>query len=160
MIQGGSDAAHQGRETGGSAPGAALALHHIGFVVADIERATEEYVDRFGYRVRTPTIHDPLQTAYIRFLSLPNADSFLELVSPDGPQSKLSGALTRGGGPNHLCYAVHDIEAACREMRTKAMLLMQPPVAAAAFPGRRIAWLIGADRVPVELVERGLPGAV
>jgi methylmalonyl-CoA/ethylmalonyl-CoA epimerase len=38
------------------------------------------------------------------------------------------------------------------------MLLLQRPVPAAAFPGRRIAWLMGDDRLPVELVEEGADG--
>lgn len=139
---------------------APLELHHVGIVTRDVAEATADYVRRFGYEVRTPIIHDPTQTAFVQFLSLPGSPSFVEFVAPDGPESKLSGALSKGGGLNHLCYAVSDIDEACRELRNQAMLLMQPPIAAVAFPDRRIAWLIGRDRIPIELVERGLPGGV
>jgi methylmalonyl-CoA/ethylmalonyl-CoA epimerase len=135
-----------------------LNLHHVGIVVADIERATEDYVRRLGCNVRTAVIHDPNQTAYVRFLSQPGDPVFLELVAPDSATSKLSNALKKGGGLNHLCYAVTDIEAACQELRGRGLFLLQPPVEAVAFPGRRIAWLIGRDRIPLELVERGQPG--
>ena len=124
----------------------------------DIAQATEHYVRRLGFEVRGPIIHDPVQTAYVRFLSQPGDSVFLELVSPDGPDSKLWNALKRGEGLNHLCYAVDDIESACRELRSPGMYLLQAPVSAAAFPGRKLAWLIGRDRIPIELVERGPDG--
>jgi methylmalonyl-CoA/ethylmalonyl-CoA epimerase len=133
-------------------------LHHVGILVKDIAAASEDYVRRLGCVAQTGIIHDPTQTAYVRFLSQPGDPIFLELVSPDREDSKLSPALDKGGGLNHLCYAVDDIESACRELRRRSMYLVQPPVAAAAFPGRRIAWLVGRDRVPVELVERGPQG--
>lgn len=135
-----------------------LNLHHVGIVVKDIAAAADDYVRRLGCMVHTGIIHDPTQTAYVRFLSQPGDPVFLELVSPDRDDSKLSHALSKGGGLNHLCYAVDDIESACQELRRRGMYLVQPPVAAVAFPGRRVAWLVGRDRVPVELVERGPQG--
>lgn len=134
---------------------APLQLHHIGILVSDIAESTGIYVNRFGYEVRSPIIHDPEQTARVRFLALCGSPVFIELVTPDGPHSKLSRALSRGGGLNHVCYAVDDIDAACRRLREQEMLLVQPPVSAVAFPGRKIAWLIGNDRIPVELVDAG-----
>ena len=130
-------------------------LHHIGFLVPDIPTAAETYTRRYGYELTSDIILDPTQTAYVQFLRVPGDSVHLELVSPAGEQSKLSNALRKGGGLNHLCYATNDIEAACRFLRTEQMMLLQPPVAAVAFPGRRIAWLMGADRTPIELVESG-----
>ncbi len=135
-----------------------LSLHHVGIVVKDIAEATDYYVRRLGCEVRSEIVHDSTQTAYVRFLSQPGDSVFLELVSPDREDSKLTNALNKGGGLNHLCYAVDDIESGCRELRAQGLYLIQPPVAAAAFPGRRIAWLIGRDRIPFELVERGPKG--
>jgi methylmalonyl-CoA/ethylmalonyl-CoA epimerase len=133
-------------------------LHHVGILVSNIEQATEDYIRRYGFEIRSPIVHDPNQTAYVRFLSLQGDSVFVELVSPDRPESKLSNALRKGGGLNHLCYAVDDIEFACKELREQGMYLLQKPVQAVAFPGRRIAWLIGGDRIPIELVERGPDG--
>jgi len=98
-------------------------------------------VHRFGYTVESPVIHDPAQTAYVQFLRLPGKASF-------------QGAK-KGGGPNHLCYSVGDIEAAVTKLRDAGMITLCEPVDAVAFPGRRIAWLMGQDRIPVELVEKG-----
>jgi hypothetical protein len=81
-----------------------LALHHVGFAVAAIELTTRSYVTRYGYAIRTPVIHDPLQTAFVQFLALPGDHVYLELVSPDGPASRLSSAVRRGGTqPSLLC---------------------------------------------------------
>jgi methylmalonyl-CoA/ethylmalonyl-CoA epimerase len=135
-------------------------LHHVGVVVPDIDRAAELYVHRFGYTPRTEKIHDPVQTAHVQFFRLGNDLVYLELVSPDGPQSKLMGALQRGGGLNHLCFVTTDIDATCRALRARQMLVLHAPVPATAFSGRRIAWLMGEDRIPIELVEAGGPDAL
>ena len=71
------------------------------------------------------------------------------------PESKLAAAVNKGGGLNHLCYSVGDIEAAVTKLRDAGMITLCEPVDAVAFPGRRIAWLMGQDRIPVELVEKG-----
>ena len=137
-----------------------LALHHVGVVVEDINRAREEYVSSFGYQVCTGVVADPVQTAYVQFLRLPGDAVFLELVTPDGPGSKLANALRTGRRLNHLCFATAQLEAACASLRAKGLFPLQRPVAAAAFAGRRIAWFLGKDRVPIELVERGIPGEI
>jgi len=130
-----------------------LGVHHIGLVVPDIAKAAEIYTRRYGYELASEIILDRTQTAYVQFLRLPGDSVQLELVSPDSEHSKLSNSLRKGGGLNHVCYATGDIEAACRRLRAEQMILLRPPVDAAAFPGRRIAWLMGSDRTPIELVE-------
>lgn len=132
-----------------------LNLHHIGIAVRDIPEAASLYLRRFGYELSSGIVHDRIQTAYVQFLRLPGHSVYLELVSPDGPASKLANALNKGGGLNHLCYAVDNIDAECSRLRGEGLLLLCAPVSAVAFQGWRIAWLMGADRVPFELVERG-----
>jgi methylmalonyl-CoA/ethylmalonyl-CoA epimerase len=135
-----------------------LSLHHVGIAVVDVPAAVARYAREFGYEVKSDVIHDAFQTAYVQFLRLPGDSVFLEFVAPDGERSKLAAAVGKGGGLNHLCYGTPDIEGACISLRRSGLFLLQSPVAAAAFPGRRIAWLMGADRVPVELVETDSPG--
>jgi len=131
-------------------------LHHIGVAVRDIAAAAKELHDLFDYRIRSGLVHDPIQTAYVQFLQMEGDSSYVELVAPDGPNSKLVGALKRGGGLNHLCYATADIEGMCGELRAGGMVVIQEPVPATAFPGRRIAWLMGGGRILTELVEEGV----
>jgi methylmalonyl-CoA/ethylmalonyl-CoA epimerase len=132
-----------------------FSIHHIGVTVEDIGRTASLYTNSFGYKLATDIIHDPAQGAYVQFLCLPGDKVYLELVQPDSPGSKLSRALARGGGLNHVCYAVDDIEAAQQGLRKRGFFLIAAPVAAVAFNGRRIAWLRGKDHVIIELVERG-----
>ena len=130
-----------------------MRLHHIGVVAKDLAGAAELYRLRFGYEPSGGVVHDPEQTAYVQFLRLPGDEVLMELVAPDGAGSKLAGAASSREGLHHLCYGTDDIEAACDDLRSKGMTLVSRPVAAVAFGGRRIAWLMGKDRMLVELLE-------
>jgi methylmalonyl-CoA/ethylmalonyl-CoA epimerase len=46
-----------------------------------------------------------------------------------------------------------ELDATCQRLRQDQMLVVQRPTQAVAFPGRRIAWLLGEDRTLVELLE-------
>jgi methylmalonyl-CoA/ethylmalonyl-CoA epimerase len=131
-----------------------LQFHHVGMVVDLIDKHSALYVERFGYELRSEVIHDPKQTAYVQFLAFPGQNVYLELVAPDAPDSFLSNALRKGGGLNHVCYSTADIDAACRDLRSKNMFLMRRPTEAVAFDQRRVAWMKGKDNLLVELVER------
>lgn len=135
-----------------------LALHHVGYAVKAIEPVSQMYVGRYGYEVRTPVIHDPFQTALVQFLAFPGDRVYLELVSPDGPESRLTNAVRKGGGLNHLCYTAENLEKAIGCLTQSGMLLIMPPQPAVAFAGRRVCWFLGEDPVPIELVERNEVG--
>src|ERR1700722_1095970 len=109
-----------------------FSLHHVGHAVAAIELASEFYVQKLGYQVHTAVIHDTTQTAYVQFLRLPGESAYVELVAPDGPQSKLSTAARKGGGLNHLCYSVEDIEGAVEHLCKSGMMLLSGPTPAVA----------------------------
>lgn len=133
----------------------ALKLHHVGHLVKDIKAAAQSLTQEYGYRIETKVIEDQVQTAFVQFLRLPKSTSWLELISPNGGNSKLSAALKRGGGLHHLCYEVEDIDQACIELRNRKLVLLSKPVPAVAFGGRRIAWFIDNTRLLTELVEAG-----
>lgn len=131
-----------------------LLLHHVGYAVKQIDEIALSYRARFGYSVETGLIHDPAQTAYVQFLQLPGESSYLELVAPDGPESKLTNVVRRGGGLNHLCYTCSSLEEAITHLEDTGMRLISDPKPAVAFAGRRICWLLADDPLPIELVER------
>ena len=131
-----------------------LRLHHVGYATAEIAPTVETYVQRFGYERSTEVIHDALQTALVQFLKLPGEATYLEFVAPDGPKSKLTGVVKRGARLNHLCYSAGELEAAIEHLEASGMRLISDPKPAVAFAGRRICWLMGADNLPIELVER------
>jgi methylmalonyl-CoA/ethylmalonyl-CoA epimerase len=131
-----------------------LNLHHVGYVTKAIDQASEIYVRRYGYEILTPIMHDPLQTALVQFLKLAGDSSYLEFVAPDGPDSKLTNVAKRGGGLNHLCYTSGPLEETIAHLGKTKLRLISDPAPGVAFAGRRICWLLGADPVPIELVER------
>ena len=130
-----------------------LNLHHVGYAVELIDPIAATYVDRFGYEVSTPVIHDPLQTALVQFLRLRGDRVYLEFVAPDGPNSKLA-KVAKFAGLNHLCYTAGPLEQTITQMEQRGLRLISDPKPGAAFAGRRICYLQGQDRVPIELVER------
>ena len=130
-------------------------LHHNGFLVKDVSAAAQDFVSRLGYVIKSDVIEDPVQTAYVQFLRQPGTTSWLELVMPNGVDSKLTNALRKGSGLHHLCYEVGDIECACEHLRNHGMLMLAEPTPAAAFPGRRIAWFMDQSGFLVELLESG-----
>ncbi|MBV9442579.1 MAG: VOC family protein [Acidobacteriaceae bacterium] len=136
-----------------------LKLHHIGLCVDNIERHRPIYT-AVGYAERTDVIHDPAQTAYVQFFLLSGADHYLELVAPDGPESKLARAVKKNQLLNHLCYAVSDVAETCRSLEKAGWRLISEPEPAVAFEGRSIAWIASPDMLIVELVEAGPPGSL
>jgi methylmalonyl-CoA/ethylmalonyl-CoA epimerase len=135
----------------------ALNLHHIGYVVPEIAPVAEQYVTRYGYQLASPILHDPTQTAYVQFLQLPGDHTYLELVTPDGPASKLTNAVRRGGKLHHLCYLANRLEDTLPHLEANGMVLISQPTPAVAFAGRRICWLVDEAGLLVELVERRDP---
>ncbi len=131
----------------------ALHFHHVGYVTKTIDQIAATYVNRYGYVLATPVIHDPLQTAFVQFLNLPGDRAYLEFVAPDGPESKLSNAAKRGG-LNHVCYTAGALEKTIAELEESGARLISEPKAGVAFGGRRICWMVGEDPLPIELVER------
>lgn len=130
-------------------------LHHVGVLVKDIEAETRNFVERFRYVIESSIIEDRTQTAWVRFLRQEGASSWIELITPNGEDSKLTSALKTGGGLHHFCYEVVDLEMARNDLRKAGMMLLGAAVPAAAFPGRSIAWLMGLNRILVELLEAG-----
>ncbi|MEE9391159.1 MAG: VOC family protein [Planctomycetota bacterium] len=131
-----------------------LCFHHIGMAVQDIASATRVLEDSLGCRSTGPPVDDPLQKATVSFLkSEHEGDPTIELVAPLGADSHLHDVLQRGGGAYHICYEVDDLEAKVAELKSKRWLVIQQPLPAAAFDGRRIAWLYAPTRALFELLE-------
>ncbi len=131
-----------------------LRLKHVGIVVEDIPAAISVFA-ALGYKAVGAVVHDPVQTAFVQFLGLGGDATLLELVCPDGPASKVARAASKGGGLNHLCYETDDIEATLASMHERGLFVLAKPTPAPAFEGRPIAWLMGRNGIPVEVVQAG-----
>jgi catechol 2,3-dioxygenase-like lactoylglutathione lyase family enzyme len=137
-----------------------LRLHHIGIAVRTIEESRAFYVDVLHYKERTPVIHDPIQTAFVQFFSIPGADHYIELVAPDSDNSKLREATRKGQSLNHLCYSCENIAHMVSFLKESGCFVIRDPVPAVAFDGRLIAWLMTPEGLLTEIVERGPEGSL
>ena len=73
-------------------------FHHVGFVVASIEKITEPLERALGVERAGPVVHDPLQQARVAFLCSegPGAAA-VELVEADGETSHRRSIWTAAG---------------------------------------------------------------
>lgn len=100
-------------------------------------------------------IHDPLQTVTVAFL-YPRSpgNPTIELVEPAGSGSVVHKFLQRGGGLHHFCYEVDCLSRQLEFAKLNRDLIVRPPAQAAAFEGRRIAWIYTRNKLLVEYVEK------
>ena len=128
-------------------------LHHLAVVVGDIEGSAELYSRLLSLEPLGPVVRDPQQKVFVQFLagkSLGNLQ--LELLSPAGDDSPVAEALAKGGGPNHLCFEVGDLDETITSARKDGCRVICPPVDAAAMQGRRIAFVFTPDQQVMEFV--------
>jgi methylmalonyl-CoA/ethylmalonyl-CoA epimerase len=130
------------------------ALHHVGFVVADIATAMDGFLHSLGASWDHRVFEDPRQKVKVAFLATGPGDPLVELVQPIGEDSPVRSFLERkGGGLHHFCYQTADLEAELRLMRSRRAMLVRKPTPAVAFDGRRIAWMLTQENLLLEFLE-------
>jgi methylmalonyl-CoA/ethylmalonyl-CoA epimerase len=130
-------------------------LHHVGYVTASIAGSVEEYANATGLAWDGRIIHDPLQMVSVAFLSGGDEKfASVELVEPAGPRSPVNRFLAAGGGLHHICIEVDDLNAHIKASVAAGCTLVRVPLPAAAFSGRKIAWITTSTGQLVELLQR------
>ena len=131
-----------------------LELDHVGYVVADIDQYLEEFfIPLFRPSFVSQVIEDPVQQVRVALVTL-WAGGRIELIQPTDEASPVNRILKdKRGGLYHLCYSVKHLEPAVARFRQKGSLLISGPTPAAAFDGRRIAFLYTPQFDVIELVE-------
>jgi methylmalonyl-CoA/ethylmalonyl-CoA epimerase len=146
-----------------NSPAASIALswvprgtfHHVGFVVASIQNSVKGFAESLEAEWDGVITHDPNQVVRVTFLrSRSAADPLFELIEPAGEKSPVIPFLNKGGGLHHLCYEVTDLEKQLASIRAQGGLITRPPMPAAAFGGRRIAWVYTRGKLLIEYLER------
>ena len=107
-------------------------LHHVGYVVPNIKSGIRRFLDNGGELVVGPT-EDPRLGVVCTLIRMPEGVD-LELVAPlPDSEPPITGRLNRGGGLDHLCFWVEDLDASlASEIENEAMLLV-PPTYAVTF---------------------------
>ena len=132
----------------------APSLHHLGIVVKSIQESVEGVCASMNARWTFPISADPIQKVRVTFLEQEGSPVLLELIEPASEDSPVTKFLAGGGGLNHACYEVDDLDAHVAAMRKARCTLIRSPKPAVAFDGRRIAWMLTPQRVLVEFLER------
>jgi methylmalonyl-CoA/ethylmalonyl-CoA epimerase len=131
------------------------AFHHVGFVVASIERSIRGFSETTESEWDGVITHDPNQGVRVTFLRRQEAaDPLIELVEPAGEDSPVTPFLARGGGLHHVCFEAENLEKQLQFVRSKGGLITRQPLPAAAFGGRRIAWVYTRQKLLIEYLER------
>ena len=129
-----------------------MKIHHLGYAV----RAISEGVDAFralGYEPVSGVTEDTSRFVSICFLR--NGDLIVELVAPNGDDSPVQKKLLGGiGAPYHVCYEVEDLERSILELAQNGFVLFDPPLAAPALGGCRVAFLFNKIIGVIELFEK------
>jgi methylmalonyl-CoA/ethylmalonyl-CoA epimerase len=113
------------------------ALHHVAFVVADLDRALQEQ-RRIGFEVSE---RFTLEEQGVEVATLPAGASWIELIRPLDPEGAIARFMAkRGEGFHHVAYAVPDLEAALRELREAGVRLIDETPRSGAH-GWRIAFV-------------------
>lgn len=131
-------------------------VHHVGYVTDSIAGSVREYERATDLVWDGRIIHDPLQMVRVAFLS--SGESGLvtvELVEPAGSRSPVNPFLAAGGGLHHVCLEVPDLQAHSLASQDAGCTLIRVPMPAAAFGGRKIAWIRTTGGQLIELLEHG-----
>ncbi|MFQ5603404.1 MAG: VOC family protein [bacterium] len=132
-----------------------IELHHIGIATDNAQQEAQMWSEIYPNPVLSALIHDPVQRVNLIFLSSETGRQVsLEFVEPANKDSPVNNLIKKGGGFYHLCYEVNDLEAALVAVKKNGALILQNPVNAAAFDGRRIAWFYTRNRRLIEYLER------
>jgi methylmalonyl-CoA/ethylmalonyl-CoA epimerase len=132
-------------------------FHHIGFVVSSIHDSVQDFAQSMDASWDGEIIYDPNQHVRVTFLHTQNeADPLFELVEPAEERSPVLSFAQKGGGLHHVCYVVTALEATLAQCTSRGMIIVRPPLPAAAFGGRRIAWAYTRNRLLIEYLEEDL----
>ena len=80
-----------------------LRLHHVGFVVANIETAMPGFLRSLAAEWDGQVFHDPLQKVRVAFLTTRVQDPAIELVEPAGDDSPVLRFLRNAEAGSIMC---------------------------------------------------------
>jgi methylmalonyl-CoA/ethylmalonyl-CoA epimerase len=130
-----------------------LRLHHVGFVVANIEASVPGMSRALLAHWNSEIFTDPLQRVRVTFLKGAQQSPLLELVEPLGRDSPVFRFLDDRGGLHHLCYEVSSIPEHLDRIRAVGGLIVSRAKPAVAFRGRPIAWALTREKLLLEFLQ-------
>ncbi len=101
-------------------------LHHVAYVVNDLDAALPVFTERYGLAV---TIRELMPEQGVEAVMLGAGEGAVELIAPTDPESGVARYLEkRGEGLHHIAFEVEDLPAALDQLRAEgAELIDQAP---------------------------------
>jgi len=131
-----------------------LKLAHIGIAVKDIHAFGKMMQDLLQAQPISAVVEDPNQQAFLQMFR--SGQTCLELIAPAGEKSHVHTVLKRQGeGLIHMCYETDDLAATLARARKAGMVVFRPPVEAALFGGKKVAFAMMPNTMVIEFVEAG-----
>jgi len=128
-----------------------LTVHHIGYLVKNIDKAVDEFI-KLGYQIKSEKVYDEYRKVDIIFLE--NNAYCIELVSPSGEDSIVSGLMNRyKNSPYHICYETDDIETASESLISNGFTAIDEPTPAPAIQNHKVRFFMNRHMGMIELVE-------
>jgi len=128
-------------------------IHHIGYVVSDINVAKRKWI-KDGFELLVEPKLDEIQNVFCCLLSFSNQIP-IELISPNSTGiNKLRSRMNRGNGLDHICYKSNDIKSDYHLVtKYKLMIPIQDIVFANVF-NAKICFFMTRTGVIVELMDQ------
>lgn len=126
-------------------------FHHIGYATVSLEKE-REFFSFLGYQQEGETFSDPVQGVIGCFLT--GSGPRIELLENLPGSITLTNWLNAGVKIYHFAYLVEDIEKAIYWARSQRAKLTVAPVAAVAFGGKKIAFVMFRNGLMLEFIQR------
>ena len=130
-----------------------MKINHIGVVVSNIDVAAKQYAI-FGFDIISKKEIDDIQAVEILFIKNSRNNFTLELIRPLHSKSPAYNFLKSGGGLNHICYEVVNIDDKIRELKSKGCKLVSKPKPAIVFDNNLVAFLYDKEIGLFELLQK------
>lgn len=124
-------------------------FHHIGLATNSVE----SFLSRFGdiENVETFEFEDTIQGVYGKFVNVGGVA--LEIMEPLNSDPTLAPWLKEGNRIYQIAFEVDELDAEIVNAQNEKIRIVRQPHAAVAFNGRRVAFLMPAPGLLIELIE-------
>jgi len=129
-----------------------LSVHHYGLATNNLQRSMDVF-HSLGYSAGDIFV-DLVQKVRLVFVSRPGGP-VIEIICDLDDTGPTKNIISKSGsGFYHICYEIDNIEGSIEKFKKLGFMLKAKPVAAAAFQGRKIAWMYNRSIGLVELLEK------
>lgn len=127
-----------------------MKIHHVGYLVKDMEAAKKEFL-ALGYGDAKIT-RDEYRGIDICFME--NSGYIVELISPYRDDSMVSGLIKKyKNSPYHICYICDNLEEEIAKLAENGYVQMGESREAPAIHGHRVVFMMNGDIGIIEIVE-------